>query len=84
MRYGSIEIRFCQPCTVSTYKLQNLVLAKRRSSQNHRKMYLQIIVHCKVVLTDYYFQFQAMVVDLHVINQLLKEILASPHEEEKR
>ena len=25
-----------------------------------------------------------MIIDLHVIHQLLKEILASPHEEEKR
>ena len=40
--------------------------------------------HFKVVLTNDYFQLQAMIVDLHVINQLLKEILVSPREEEKR
>ena len=40
-----LDIRFCPPCTISMYKLQNLVLVKcHRSGQNHRKMYLQIIV----------------------------------------
>ena len=46
-----MSIRICHPCTISAYKLQNLVLVKR-SSQNHRKMYLQIIVTLRYYVTD--------------------------------
>ena len=38
------NIRICRPYTISTYKSQKLVLIKHCSSQNHRKMYLQIII----------------------------------------
>jgi hypothetical protein len=44
------NIRICQPCTISAYKSQNLVLTKRVLS---RKVYLQIIVTLRYVSLIY-------------------------------